>query len=42
MPTLIIGALVLVTGLWLLGKLSRLDPRIATRVVKASGGIEQK
>jgi hypothetical protein len=39
MPTLIIGALVLVTGLWLLGKLSRVDPKIATRVAKASGGI---
>jgi len=39
MPTLIIGALVLVAALWLLGKISKADPRIAARVVKASGGI---
>jgi hypothetical protein len=39
MPTLILGVLVLVAALWVLGKISRVDPKIAARVVKASGGI---
>ncbi|HWM80939.1 MAG TPA: DnaJ domain-containing protein [Pseudolabrys sp.] len=39
MPTLIIGVLVLVAALWALGKISKVDPKIAARVVKASGGI---
>jgi hypothetical protein len=39
MPTLIIGVLVLVTALWVLGKISKADPKIAARVVKLSGGI---
>jgi hypothetical protein len=39
MPTLIIGALVLLLALWALGKFSKADPKIAARVVKASGGL---
>jgi hypothetical protein len=39
MPTLIIGVLVLVAALWVLGKISKADPKIAARVVKLSGGI---
>jgi hypothetical protein len=39
MPFLIFGFLVLVVGLWLLNLISKADPKIAARVVKASGGL---
>jgi hypothetical protein len=39
MPTLIFGLLVLVAALWVLGVISRVDPKIAARVMKAAGGI---
>ncbi|HEX5213796.1 MAG TPA: DnaJ domain-containing protein [Pseudolabrys sp.] len=39
MPTLIFGLLVLVGALWVLGVISRIDPKIAARVIKAAGGI---
>jgi hypothetical protein len=39
MPTLIFGLLVLFAALWVLGVISRVDPKIAARVMKAAGGI---
>jgi hypothetical protein len=39
MPALIFGLLVLVLALWILGVISRVDPKIAARVLKAAGGI---
>jgi hypothetical protein len=39
MPTLIFGLLVLVAALWVLGVISRVDPKVAARVTKAAGGI---
>jgi hypothetical protein len=39
MPTLIFGFLVLVVALWLLNLISKADPKIAARVVKAAGGL---
>jgi hypothetical protein len=39
MPFLIFGFLVLVVGLWVLNLISKADPKIAARVVKASGGL---
>jgi hypothetical protein len=39
MPTLIFGILILVAALWALNLVSKADPRIAARVVKASGGL---
>ena len=39
MPTIIFGLLVLVLALWVLGVISRVDPKIAARVLKAAGGI---
>jgi len=39
MPVLILGILALVLALWVLNVISRVDPKIATRVVKASGGL---
>ena len=39
MPAIIFGLLVLVFALWILGVISRVDPKIAARVLKASGGI---
>lgn len=39
MPALIFGFLVLVLGLWALNIISKVDPRLAARVLKASGGI---
>mgnify|MGYP001549738669 FL=1 len=39
MPTLIFGLLVLVAALWVLGVISRVDPKVAARVMKAAGGI---
>ena len=39
MPTLIFGVLILVAALWALNLISKADPKIAARVVKASGGL---
>ena len=39
MPAIIFGLLVLVLALWVLGVISRVDPKIAARVLKAAGGI---
>jgi len=39
MPTLIFGVLVLVIALWALGVISKVDPKIGARVLKASGGL---
>ncbi len=38
MPTLIFGVLILIAALWVLGVISRVDAKIAARVLKASGG----
>lgn len=39
MPTLIFGVLVLVGALWVLGVISKVDPKVAARVLKLSGGL---
>jgi len=39
MATLVIGALVLLFGLWVLGKFSKANPKIVARILKASGGL---
>ncbi len=39
MPTLIFGVLILVAALWALGVISRIDPKIGARVLKAGGGL---
>jgi hypothetical protein len=39
MPTIIFGLLVLVVALWALGAISKIDPKIGARVLKASGGL---
>lgn len=39
MPTLIFGVLILVGALWVLGVISKIDPKVGARVLKASGGI---
>lgn len=39
MPEIVFGVLVLVAALWVLGVISRIDPKVAARVMKASGGI---
>jgi DnaJ-domain-containing protein 1 len=39
MPTLIFGFLILVVGLWVLGVVSKIDPKVGARVLKASGGV---
>jgi len=39
MPEIIFGLLVLVAALWILGVISRIDPKVAARVVKAAGGV---
>ncbi|MEP7032317.1 MAG: molecular chaperone DnaJ, partial [Pseudolabrys sp.] len=39
MPTLIFGILILVIALWVLGVISKVDPKMGARVLKASGGI---
>ena len=39
MPVLILGVLALVLGLWALNVITKVDPRIAARVTKASGGL---
>jgi hypothetical protein len=39
MPAIIFGFLVLVLALWVLNLISKADPKIAARVVKAAGGL---
>jgi hypothetical protein len=39
MPAIIFGFLVLVLALWVLNLVSKADPKIAARVVKAGGGL---
>lgn len=39
MTTLIFGALVLVAVLWAVGRMSRIDPKIGSRIIKAGGGL---
>jgi hypothetical protein len=39
MPTLIFGVLILVAALWALGVISKIDPKIGARVLKAGGGL---
>jgi hypothetical protein len=39
MPAIIFGILVLVAALWALNLISKTDPKIAARVVKAGGGL---
>src|SRR5471032_3425458 len=39
MATLIFGVLILVAALWVLGVISKIDPKIGARVLKASGGL---
>jgi len=39
MPEIIFGILVLLAALWVMGVISKVDPKVAARVVKASGGI---
>jgi DnaJ-domain-containing protein 1 len=39
MPTLIFGALILVAAIWVMGVISRIDPKIGARVLKAGGGL---
>lgn len=39
MPTLIFGLLVLVLALWALNVISKVNPKVGARVLKASGGL---
>lgn len=39
MPTLIFGALVLVAAIWVVGVISKIDPKIGARILKAAGGL---
>jgi hypothetical protein len=39
MPEIVFGILVLVAALWVLGVISKIDPKVGARVLKASGGI---
>ena len=39
MPTIIFGVLVLVLALWALNVISKVDPKIAARVLKLGGGL---
>ncbi len=39
MPTLIFGVLILVIALWALGVVSKIDPKLGARVLKAGGGL---
>ncbi len=39
MPTLIFGVLILALALWVLGVISKVDPKVAARVLKGAGGI---
>jgi len=39
MPTLVFAILILVAGLWVLGVISKIDPKVGARVLKAAGGL---
>src|ERR1700688_2759469 len=39
MPTIIFGVVVLLLALWALNVISKVDPKLAARVFKASGGM---
>jgi len=39
MPEIIFGVLVLAIALWVLGIISKVDPKVAARVLKLSGGL---
>jgi len=39
MPTLIFGVLILVAALWVLGVISKIDPKVGARILKAGGGL---
>jgi hypothetical protein len=39
MPTLIFGALILIAAIWVMGVISRIDPKIGARILKAGGGL---
>lgn len=39
MPTLVFGILILLGALWVLGVMSRVDAKVAARVLKAAGGL---
>lgn len=39
MPTIIFGVLVLLLALWVLGVISKVDPKVGARVLKLSGGL---
>jgi hypothetical protein len=39
MPTFIFGVLILVAALWVLGVISKIDPKVGARVLKAGGGL---
>jgi hypothetical protein len=39
MPELIFGVLILVAAIWVLGVISKIDPKVGARVLKAGGGI---
>jgi len=39
MPTLIFGILILVAALWAFRVMSKIDPKVGARVLKASGGL---
>jgi hypothetical protein len=39
MPALVFGLVILVLALWALNVISRVDPRVGARVVKAAGGL---
>src|SRR5882757_1917118 len=39
MPTLIFGVLILVVALWALGIVSKVDPKVGARILKAGGGL---
>jgi DnaJ domain len=39
MPTLIFGVLILVIAVWALGIVSKVDPKVGARILKAGGGL---
>ncbi|HEY4140150.1 MAG TPA: DnaJ domain-containing protein [Pseudolabrys sp.] len=39
MPTLIFGALFLIAAVWVVGVISKIDPKVGARILKAAGGL---
>jgi hypothetical protein len=39
MPTLVFAILILLAGLWVFGVVSKIDPKVGARVLKAGGGL---